>query len=574
MGIKYFFSYFKERFPNRIKNIRNHPNSVEVEIDNLLIDMNGIFHNCAQKVYEYGNFQNNHKNLLIKKKTQNNFKLQQKFFESVGEYIEMLFNMVGPKKRLIMCVDGVAPMSKQNQQRQRRFRAALEKKEEEFDKFDSNSITPGTKLMDNLGRYIDWFIHKKMTEDEDWSNLEIIFSNEKAPSEGEHKLIQFIKRYGSNEESYMVQGMDADLIMLSLASGRDHFYILREDHRSTKGNFFIIDVDNFKTDLIGDLVWDISKGKGFQPKIAIYDFILMCFTVGNDFLPHIPTIGILEGGLEVLIDAYKKNGEENGHLIELKGEEMIINKKALESFFRRLATFENLFLNTKMTKGSSGNPDPLLIKHSTWNNEKEVYECNFEKYQSDFYRKKLGINKDGVKGVCLEYIKGLNWVLNYYINSPPSWEWMYPYHYAPFFIDLAENTYSYSSTRWGKSEPILPFQQLLCVLPTKSFGLIPAPLNHLVFEENELRACYPDEIKIDLDGTRNNWEGIVLLPNMNIKLMKDYYYSKIKEVEERDRKRNIQGKSFLYRKVKQPYFFKSFYGDIQECKVNIMFFEL
>ena len=59
MGIKYFFSYFKNKFNNRISTVKREKNIVQkndVIIDNFLLDMNGIFHNCAQKVYEYGNY--------------------------------------------------------------------------------------------------------------------------------------------------------------------------------------------------------------------------------------------------------------------------------------------------------------------------------------------------------------------------------------------------------------------------------------------------------------------------------------------------------------------------------------
>ena len=37
-------------------------------------------------------------------------------------------------------------------------------------------------------------------------------------------------------------------------------------------------------------------------------------------------------------------------------------------------------------------------------------------------------------------------------------------------------------------------------------------------------------------------------------------------VDEKERKRNFFGKNFSYRYTNEPYVYKSFYGDIKECR--------
>ena len=92
-------------------------------------------------------------------------------FNAVFDYVDKLIGIIKPKKFIYMAVDGVAPRAKMNQQRSRRFRAAIEStKGAEIEKgilkewkrlglehpkenkksFDSNTITPGTPFMAKL----------------------------------------------------------------------------------------------------------------------------------------------------------------------------------------------------------------------------------------------------------------------------------------------------------------------------------------------------------------------------------------------------------------------------------------
>ena len=177
----------------------------------------------------------------------------------------MLFSKVKPKKLFFMAVDGVAPRAKMNQQRSRRFRTAKEAKEvrEKAERkgeklpdekaFDSNCITPGarrirvrcrrclshryfpgTVFMAKLSDQLRYFINKKITEDSDWRDVEVVLSGHEVPGEGEHKIMEYIRlsraQHGYNPNvRHCLYGLDADLIMLGLLSHDPHFCLLREE---------------------------------------------------------------------------------------------------------------------------------------------------------------------------------------------------------------------------------------------------------------------------------------------------------------------------------------------------------
>ena len=58
--------------------------------------------------------------------------------------------------------------------------------------------------------------------------------------------------------------------------------------------------------------WDLER--------AIDDFVLLCFLVGNDFLPHLPTLSIRDGAIDLLTNLYKKLLPVTGWLTAEGGE--------------------------------------------------------------------------------------------------------------------------------------------------------------------------------------------------------------------------------------------------------------
>jgi 5'-3' exoribonuclease 1 len=145
----------------------------------------------------------------------------------------------------MISVDGVAPRTKMNQQRIRRYRKNTNITNEELEvikekgldisnQFNSDAISAGTKFMFDLTTYLKNFIIEKKKKDPEWSKIEIILTGADVPGEGEHKILEYIRNYKSSEKyiantRHCIYGLDADLVMLALISHEPNIVLLRED---------------------------------------------------------------------------------------------------------------------------------------------------------------------------------------------------------------------------------------------------------------------------------------------------------------------------------------------------------
>ncbi|KAK4071282.1 uncharacterized protein Triagg1_6313 [Trichoderma aggressivum f. europaeum] len=387
------------------------PNPNGEELDNLYLDMNGIVHPCSHPEDRPAPAD------------------EEEMMLEVFRYTDRVVNMVRPRKILMIAVDGVAPRAKMNQQRSRRFRSAREAQEKEEDKkaliellkrqnggafpaadtetvvkkaFDSNSITPGTPFMDILALSLRYWCQYKLNTDPAWAKLKIIISDATVPGEGEHKIMSFIRsqrtspNYDPNTR-HVIYGLDADLIMLGLATHEPHFRVLREDVFFNEGKNRTCklcgqkgheanncrgapkpaeDADNEKskdsqTPVLKPFIWlHVSVLREylaaelsipdlpfkFDLERAIDDWIFMCCFVGNDFLPHLPALEIREHGIDTLTTIWRTNlpsmggyVTKDGHidleraqviLDGLANQESAIFKRRKEQEDRREASFK------------------------------------------------------------------------------------------------------------------------------------------------------------------------------------------------------------------------------------------
>lgn len=559
MGVKYFFVWFRKNHGDCLRVLNRKRPVVEqgVDVDVLGLDMNGIFHPCAQKIFEYGSGKRNER--FLKPRRKKPYKvLEEQTFKEICNQIDSLVHSVRPKKQLLLCIDGVAGTSKMTQQRSRRFKSAQERDEDAV--FDSCSITPGTPFMNRLCRYMDRYIRIKMMEDPLWRGLDILFSSEKQPGEGEHKIKNFIRKNGNPHWKYAIYGLDADLFMLSLAIGRDNVMILRENPYNAN-EIYHIDIGRFANKLKKEL----------GTKNAIADFILLCFLVGNDFLPSVPSMEILLGGIQTMIETYQKVCAPMG----IVGSDGVISWEMLADFFQALEPVEHSSLIEKYHKRGKYFKDELMEAYFEADPSvldergRETVHIDFEQYTRAYYTKKFPSNPSREQ-ICHEFLYGMQWVIHYYLYEIPQWNWTYPYHYAPFIRDLHIHTRSMKRVSYPVSKPYETFQQLLSVIPPQSYHLLPKPLQPLVMDDTSpLAQYYPSTFEIDLSGKKAEWEGVVLVPMIDQQTLTFAYQSARDMLSESEQKRNRPEKMRRYHHhPEKKFYWKNRYGDIEQCCVS------
>lgn len=544
MGIPRLFKWIHDNYSECLSKLLQDQICADIgfSVDSYLLDLNAIIHPVCQKMYNYGQPKGKERFLHKKKQYIPN---EKQVFQELCKTIDALRAIVNPKKQLVIAIDGVAGLSKCVQQRSRRFKSAMER--ESNGVFDSSNITTGSEFMYNLSRYLSIYIQRQMESNPEWKDLEVIFSNEKVPGEGEHTLIHHIKKNG--HLSYCIHSPDADLIMLTLPLDNQNVYIIRENiYRDINCKYFVVDVAIFRNMLLKQLHWTSIEHE-YTSIGAIYDFLVLTMMLGNDFLPHIPSLEISNNGLELILETYPRVATNNGHLVyrSKKTKELCLNTKSLCQLFYALSNRENELLTIK-AKEKIQFPDTLLLSNMNeviGSDSKCLSTLDFNKYRTGYY--KIRLHGCEPYDVCTEYFKGLLFVLRYYIDEIPDWYWFYPFHYAPFFMDMYECIDDFDAEMtFEKNSPLSPFEQLLAVLPIDSSKILPEACRTLVADDSPIIDFYPIKFEIDLEGKHQEWEGHPILPFIDVKRLRSAYKTIENKLTESEKKRTLIGKNIKY----------------------------
>lgn len=526
MGIPYYFSYIIQNHSNIIKKIQD-----IILVENLYLDCNSIIYDSIHYLEK-----------LSENITEDNI------IKQVLKNIDNYILTTNPSNLIFIAFDGIAPVAKLEQQRQRRYKTLYQKNvynnifNINTEKFNTSLITPGTEFMNLLNENIlNYF-----SAPDRYNEKNVILSLSDEVGEGEHKIFNYIRENAQelSESVNVVYGLDADLIMLCM----NHISICKNIYLYRETPMFIKDINKsldpnccYLLDMT-ELSSIISNNMSQHSKITntntkqnnentIYDYIFLCFLLGNDFLPHFPSINIRTGGIHKLLNAYQNTlNESNNYLI--------YNNKIQWKNVRKLIFFllnqEDKYLHDEMKLRDKQENNNYYDKTQTLTPETayKLFEMTpsknrtIEKYinppcemwEYRYYKILFSIEPDEerIKQICVNYLEGLEWTYKYYSGDCPDWRWCYKYNYPPLLKDLYKYIPYFEVDFIGnhKINSVSNMVQLCYVLPLQTLERIHKPICDALIKYHP--EWYEYDNKFIWAFCKYFWECHAELPYINI----------------------------------------------------------
>eukprot|EP00803_Ostreobium_quekettii_P006783 evm.model.scf_48.2 EVM.evm.TU.scf_48.2 scf_48:2960-10526(-) len=371
-------------------------------------------------------------------------------------YVDFLVDLLKPRKKVFLALDGVVPLALFHSERCRRFSAAKQRVEH----FDTNSITPGTDFMHSLDQHITFFLRRKMSEDPNWQTPIVVFSGSRVAGDAKFKMLECIREQQALPHaglaSHCAYSTAPEMALVALSTHEPHFCIVSPKdgvggqtamHTAPQPDDFCIWHIGILRDYLELEYSGLPTSFHVEVDRVMDDFVFLCLLFGNSVLPGVPTLDVLEGGLEQLMAVYKDTllktqkqiidgGEvQSGHLEELLHEMGRLDKKRIE----------NRYTATLLAKAQ---PDPLMSSRSVPLSDAllkrliawpygQWYTCWKDMYYYDKLKFERGNMEERLDAVHA-YVEGLHWLWDYYTKGIRSWTWSYRFDYAPVLTDIAQ----------------------------------------------------------------------------------------------------------------------------------------
>ena len=531
MGIPSYFAHIVRKHRKIIKQI----NTDSPKINNLYLDCNSFIYEAHQTLV------NSMTEKQKKMYDQDILLFEKDLIKLAQENLIKLVHKLKPNKRVLIAFDGVAPLAKLDQQRNRRYMSAFQSSIDDENpqssaalkyKWNTSAITPGTDFMEKLGQ--EFAI--RFRDPKEFGVEIITVSTSCEAGEGEHKIYDYIRTNAAyHKETYtVIYGLDADLIMLTLNHLHisENMFLFREtpefiksiDKTLNPNETYFLDIPLFARSIIKEMSCENSNKPVHDISLqndVLFDYIFMCFFLGNDFLPHFPALNIRTSGINRLIDTYKAVFKHDGDTLT---KDHVIVWKNVRRFMTDFATNELAYmkeeyvLREKASKRTMYDTDDMNLIPLKDRSVEIYINPNEVGWESRYYQSLFDtrINDDRRKEISTNFLEGLEWTFKYYSTGCADWRWSYKYNYPPLFADLIKYVpfFDTSLVTLKPKQPVSPLVQLSYVLPPSSMVLLPAALKEKLLKEKP--EWYVGNYIFHWAFCKFFWEAHVDLPDINI----------------------------------------------------------
>jgi 5'-3' exonuclease len=390
MGIPSYFAYLMRHHKRILRAFDSE------KVDNLYLDSNSIVYDVVRGIpFDVADTS-----------------FEDKLIDAVCAQLQAYLDLVRPR-RVLVAFDGIPPMAKMKQQRDRRYKSQMRQ-----EGWNTVQITPGTKFMKKLDDGIARWANAVKGRYE-WFHV----SGSDVPGEGEQKIFARMREVTHLGEKTMVYGLDSDLIVLALHHlERGEIELLREAPSFGKykdQGLMVMDVGLLAEQIRGKLNGKLS------------DYVLLTLFMGNDFMPHFPSLNLRSNGFDIVVETYRRVVRPKERLFDGK-----IHWGLLKRFVQALARRESADAGREYERRNKVVVVPEEVNTPMLRRETEhAIAPGTDGWQARYYEL-LFPSKPEKKTVCEAYAAMLQWNMAYYTTGVPSWTLYYPFLYAPLLEDL------------------------------------------------------------------------------------------------------------------------------------------
>lgn len=538
MGVSQFFKWSTEgRYAKDLEDFDHVIESSVIPqgIHHLFIDFIAFIFDVLNNV------ENSSPDVRFPYESMSQIELELSAIDLIIEALENYVKKIKPSLSVGIFADGVVPMARICWKRHSAFWSTYYKKRMKSIPLEESDIVPPSRIplfrkifIGIASPFMENLFSKIRERISIFGELKVTLSGVNIPGEGEHKIISHIRsEHIETENNIFIFSTDADTIFLSCLLPDNFIYM------ATRVNInpTVIDINKFMTNLFQAFRLKYQIEAEF--KNFIFDFVFLCFFVGNDYIHHLPGFTVEYDGINLLLSIYantlKSVHKYKRYFIYRENRKIKINNYFLKFFFANLSRNEQINLQTITQKRTEkyclkeGWSDIKIAKNKVLylaeNEAYKKYHTPVNYFDSDWkqqYYTKIMNTDSRSDDYVKKYLTDIFFCTRMYFESVISWDWINQSYIAPLSSDIyyviSHNFFDINRLKLPIGEPVEPILQNMIIYPRYMPYYYPPQFlkilknskydKYYIFNENNIFP-YERDLVTDIPGMLPSLEEII-----------------------------------------------------------------